>query len=190
MAKNNQRDPNLRAATVARVNQLAKTGLTKAAAFERISAETGRAKDAVQMLYYRAVRAAKAARKSGVRAVAPVLAQAPAIKAAPRSFTKPAPKATSKVPVPIPIPIPMMGALAAAPKPAVVAARPAKRRRSSRSARPRPVATAVDFPVLLNGIAVAINNLLKHVEKTAEENKTLKQQAERLKAITSLIRGR
>ena len=31
VAKNNQRDPNLRAATVARVNQLVKGGLTKAA---------------------------------------------------------------------------------------------------------------------------------------------------------------
>ena len=59
MAKNNQRDPNLRATTVARVNQLVKTGLTKAGAFEKISEETGRAKDAVQMLYYRAVRAEK-----------------------------------------------------------------------------------------------------------------------------------
>ena len=36
MAKNNQRDPNLRAATVARVNQLVKGGLSKAAAFDKI----------------------------------------------------------------------------------------------------------------------------------------------------------
>ena len=46
------------------------------------------------------------------------------------------------------------------------------------------------FTLLLNGIAAAINNLLKHVEKTVEENKTLKEQAQRLQAITSLIRGR
>ena len=36
--------------------------------------------------------------------------------------------------------------------------------------------------MLLNGIAAAINALLKHVEKTVEENKTLKGQAQRLKA--------
>ena len=59
MAKTKRRDPNLRAATVARVNQLLKTGLSKAAAFEKISTETGRAKDAVQMLYYRAIRQQK-----------------------------------------------------------------------------------------------------------------------------------
>ena len=43
---------------------------------------------------------------------------------------------------------------------------------------------------LLNGIAAAINALLQHVEKTVEENETLKEQADRLKAITSLVRGR
>jgi len=59
VAKTKQRDPNLRAATVARVDQLVQTGLSKAAAFEKISKETGRAKDAVQMLYYRAIRANK-----------------------------------------------------------------------------------------------------------------------------------
>ena len=75
MAKNNQRDPNLRAKTVARVNQLVKGGLTKAGAFERISAETGRAKDAVQMLYYRAIRAAKGKSKSAAKA--PVVAGKP-----------------------------------------------------------------------------------------------------------------
>ena len=64
MAKNNQRDPSLRLKTVARVNQLVKTGLSKAGAFEKISAETGRAKDAVQMLYYRAMRAAKSTKSA------------------------------------------------------------------------------------------------------------------------------
>jgi hypothetical protein len=71
VAKNNQRDPNLRAATVARVNQLVKSGLTKAAAFEKISSETGRAKDAVQMLYYRAIRASKGGARKGRAAKAP-----------------------------------------------------------------------------------------------------------------------
>lgn len=142
MAKNNQRDPNLRAATVARVNQLVKGGMTKAAAFVKISAETGRAKDAVQMLYYRAVRAAR----KGAKPVA------------------------QKAPV-------------------AAAARPRSRRRPSRSSR----ATATspgELPAVLSGIAAAINALLKHVEKTVEENKTLREQAKRLQAITSLIRGR
>lgn len=162
MAKNNQRDPNLRAATVARVNQLLKDGLTKAGAFEKISAETGRAKDAVQMLYYRAMRAAK-----------------PAPKAAPKAAAKAA-------------------AVAAAQKAAAAPKRVSRRRRSrkaSRSAaRPRPqgqnAAVGNDFPALLAGIASAMNALLKHVEKTVAENTTLREQAQRLKAITSLIRGR
>lgn len=161
MAKNNQRDPNLRAATVARVNQLVKGGLTKAGAFEKISAETGRAKDAVQMLYYRAIRASKGGSKASAKPVA---------GAKPAPAAKPAPRA-------------------AAP-----AAQPASRSRSRRAARPasRPqgVAASVDLPGLLNGIAAAINNLLKHVEKTVEENKTLKEQSRRLHAITSLIRGK
>lgn len=162
MAKNNQRDPNLRAATVARVNQLVKGGISKAAAFEKISAETGRAKDAVQMLYYRAIRAAKAGSKG-------------AAKAAPRAVA-----AKSAAPV------------AAAKTPAAPAARVGAARRPSRSAAPRTrsVIESGDFPALLDGIAAAINNLLKHVEKTVEENKTLKEQAQRLQAITSLIRGR
>ena len=161
MAKNNQRDPNLRAATVARVNQLVKGGLTKAGAFEKISAETGRAKDAVQMLYYRAIRASKGGSKASGKPVA---------GAKPAPAAKPAPRA-------------------AAP-----AAQPASRSRSRKAARPasRPqgVAASVDLPGLLNGIAAAINNLLKHVEKTVEENKTLKEQSRRLHAITSLIRGK
>jgi hypothetical protein len=160
VAKNNQRDPNLRAATVARVNQLVKGGLTKASAFEKISAETGRAKDAVQMLYYRAIRATK----GGSKAAAKPLAVARPVAA------KVAPKAAAPV------------------------TKPSARRRSRKAARPasRPqgVAQTGDFPALLNGIASAINALLKHVEKTVEENKTLKEQAQRLHAITSLIRGR
>ncbi len=152
MAKNNQRDPNLRATTVARVNQLVKGGLTKAGAFEKISAETGRAKDAVQMLYYRAIRAAKGGSKALARSAA------------------------------------------AAPKPAAPAAKPASRRRSRKvvrpAARPQGVAQSGDFPALLNGIASASNALLKHVEKTVQENKTLKEQSKRLHAITSLIRGK
>ena len=166
MAKNNQRDPNLRAATVARVNQLVKGGLTKASAFEKISSETGRAKDAVQMLYYRAIRAAKGGSKSAVKG-------ASAAKSA--RTTKPV-------------------AAKPAPQAAAPAPKPASRRRSRKTARPasRPqgAAAAVDLPALLNGIAAAINNLLKHVEKTVEENKTLKEQSKRLHAITSLIRGR
>jgi hypothetical protein len=54
--KNTKRDPNLRAVTVARVAELVKQGLAKSQAFDRIAAETGRARDAVQMLYYRAMR--------------------------------------------------------------------------------------------------------------------------------------
>lgn len=143
MAKNNQRDPNLRAATVARVNQLVKGGLSKAGAFEKISGETGRAKDAVQMLYYRAIRAAKTGAKAG---------------------TKPAGKP---------------------------AARTAASKRPGASARPASRSIAAgELPALLNAIATAINNLLKHMEKTVEENRTLKEQAKRLHAITSLIRGR
>ena len=160
MAKNNQRDPNLRAATVARVNQLVKGGLTKAGAFEKISAETGRAKDAVQMLYYRAIRASKGASKGASKAAA-----RPAAAAKPAAAT-PAPKAAAAV------------------------AKPASRRRSRKASRPQGAVAAVDLPALLNGIAAAINNLLKHVEKTVEENKTLKEQSKRLHAITSLIRGR
>ena len=145
MAKNNQRDPNLRATTVARVNQLVKGGLSKAGAFEKISSETGRAKDAVQMLYYRAIRAAKSGSKAGAR---------------------PAAKPSAKT---------------AARKRSGAAARPAS--------RPQGIA-AGELPALLNGIATAINNLLKHMEKTVEENRILKEQAKRLHAITSLIRGR
>ncbi len=145
MAKNNQRDPNLRATTVARVNQLVKGGLSKAGAFEKISSETGRAKDAVQMLYYRAIRAAKGGSKAGAR---------PAAKPSART---------------------------AARKRSGAAARPAS--------RPQGIA-AGELPALLSGIATAINNLLKHMEKTVEENRTLKEQAKRLHAITSLIRGR
>lgn len=163
MAKNNQRDPNLRAATVARVNELVKGGYTKAGAFEKISAETGRAKDAVQMLYYRAIRAAKApkAGKASVKTAAP---KATAPKAA-------APKA-------------------AAPKAAAPAAKPAARR-GRRPGRPATSALSTnDFPALLNGIANAINELLKHVEKTVEENKTLREQSQRLATIANLVRGR
>ena len=140
MAKNNERDPNLRAKTVARVNQLLKSGLSKAGAFDKISAETGRAKDAVQMLYYRAMRAAKAAPKTA----AP---KAPAVKAAP--------KVAQKAATPAPGPAPTA---AVAPK-----AKPARRRRrSARKAAPRavPVAQTGEFPSLLNGIASAINALL------------------------------
>lgn len=155
MAKNNQRDPNLRAATVARVNQLAKGGMSKAAAFEKISAETGRAKDAVQMLYYRAIRAAKAG-----KGPKPTATKAPAVKAA-----------AARTPV------------ASSPAPA----RKAKR-------RPAPKASAgarsADFLTVLKGVENAINNLLIHFEKTVAENETLKEQAKRLQAITSLIRGR
>ncbi len=152
MAKNKERDPNLRAATVARVNQLLKTGLTKAGSFEKISAETGRAKDAVQMLYYRAIRASKGGPKKAAR------------KAVPK---------------------------AAAPQ-AAVKAKPRRRRRATRKAAPRAVSVAQsgEFPSLLNGIASAINALLKHVEKTVDENKTLRTQAQRLQAIASLLRGR
>jgi hypothetical protein len=149
VAKTNPRDPNLRAATVARVNQLVKGGMTKAGAFEKISAETGRAKDAVQMLYYRAIRA------------------------------------TGK-------PGPAKSSVAAAPK--AVAAAPGRRRgRRPGSRNVQPAASQSgggDFPKLLNGVASAINNLLKHFEKTVEENETLKAQAQRLDAITSLLRGR
>jgi hypothetical protein len=134
VAKNNQRDPNLRAATVARVNQLAKGGLTKAAAFEKISAETGRAKDAVQMLYYRAIRASKGGARAGKATKAP--ARGRASKAASRSG-----------------------------------------------------APSGNLPALLNGIAYAINELIKHFEKTTEENRILKEQTKRLHAITSLVRG-
>ncbi len=187
MAKNNQRDPNLRAATVARVNQLGKAGLSKAAAFERISAETGRAKDAVQMLYYRAIRAAKAAGKP----VAKVAAKAAPMPVAPKATpAKAAGKAVAK-PVPAPVAVAAKAvAPVAAAAPKAASRRSSRKGRSSRNAGPRPVALTGDFPSLLDGIAAAINNLLKHVEKTVEENKTLKEQAERLKAITSLIRGR
>ena len=166
MAKNNQRDPNLRAATVARVNQLVKGGLSKAAAFDKISAETGRAKDAVQMLYYRAIRAAKAGSKG-------------AAKAGSKGAAKAAPKAIAAKPA------------APVAAPAAPAAKVGGRRPSRKAApRTRSVIEGGDFPALLDGIAAAINNLLKHVEKTVEENKTLKEQAQRLQAITSLIRGR
>jgi len=154
VAKNNQRDPNLRAATVARVNQLVKTGLTKAGAFEKISDETGRAKDAVQMLYYRAVRAEKGgSRKPGK--------SAPGSAAARKSAASPAGGA---------------------------------RKGSRKSARSRKGGQASpygsEFPALLNGIAAAINELLKHVEKTVEENRTLKLQSERFKAIKNLVSAR
>ena len=160
VAKNNQRDPNLRAATVARVNQLAKGGMSKAAAFEKISAETGRAKDAVQMLYYRAIRAAKAGKSPKATA-----AKAPAVKAA----VKAAPKA-----------------------PAASAPAPAPARKSRRRSAPKASAGArsADFLTVLKGVENAINNLLIHFEKTVAENETLKEQAKRLQAITSLIRGR
>lgn len=157
MAKNNQRDPNLRAATVARVHELVKGGYTKAGAFEKISSETGRAKDAVQMLYYRAIRAAKApkAGKAPVKAAAPRAAAPKAAASAPKSAAKPA------------------------------------GRRGRRTGRPAPSAlSANDFPALLNGIANAINELLKHVEKTVEENKALREQSQRLATIANLVRGR
>jgi hypothetical protein len=167
VANKNQRDPNLRAATVARVNELVKGGLTKAGAFEKISTETGRAKDAVQMLYYRAMRAAKAGSKK------------PAAKTARRAR---AGAAAAKARTPV------------ATRKAASRSRRRSRPASRRAARPRPqgqsTALGSDFPVLLSGIASAINALLKHVEKTVEENKTLREQGERLKAITSLIRGR
>lgn len=142
MAKNNQRDPNLRATTVARVKQLVKGGMTKAAAFVKISAETGRAKDAVQMLYYRAIRAAQKGGKS----------QAP----------------TAAVAAPV---------------------KTRSRRRPARAGRAKATPSG-ELPSVLNGIAAAINALLKHVEKTEQENKSLREQARRLQAITSLVRGR
>lgn len=149
MAKKNERDPNLRAATVARVEQLVKGGLTKAAAFEKIGAETGRAKDAVQMLYYRAIRAAKGGAKSAARKTA---------KKAARGKVKVA-----------------------------RSVKPVRRRRARAAGRPA-VAQQGAFPALLNGIANSINALLQHVEKTVEENKTLRAQAARLQAISSLLR--
>ncbi len=154
MAKNNQRDPNLRAATVVRVNQLVKGGLSKAAAFEKISAETGRAKDAVQMLYYRAIRAAKGGKKA-------TGAQVPAGKPA--------------------------GKTPAASAPAQAPARKARRRAAPKASTG---ARSADFLTVLKGVENAINNLLIHFEKTVAENETLKEQAKRLQAITSLIRGR
>jgi len=192
VAKNNQRDPNLRAATVARVNQLGKAGLSKAAAFERISAETGRAKDAVQMLYYRAIRAAKAAAKSGKPAAKPMaeapMAQKPVAQTPVARKTRPARRAVKKA---VSAPAPVAPAKVAAPVGTVAPAAPkAASRRPSRGARPRRVVHTGDFPSLLDGLTSAINNLIKHVEKTVEENATLKERAERLKAITSLIRGR
>jgi len=156
VAKNNQRDPNLRATTVARVNQLVKGGLSKAAAFEKISAETGRAKDAVQMLYYRAIRAAK-----GGKSPKATGAQAPAGKAA------------AKTPI--------------ASAPAQAPARKARRRSAPKASTG---ARSADFLTVLKGVENAINNLLIHFEKTVAENETLKEQAKRLQAITSLIRGR
>ncbi len=161
MAKNNQRDPNLRAATVARVNQLVKSGISKASAFEKISAETGRAKDAVQMLYYRAIRAAKASKGPKASSGARVTAAKAAPKAQPASAPAPAP----------------------APAPARKAARRA-------APRARAGARSADFLTVLKGVENAINNLLIHFEKTVAENETLKGQAKRLQAITSLIRGR
>ncbi len=156
MAKNNQRDPNLRATTVARVNQLVKGGLSKAAAFEKISAETGRAKDAVQMLYYRAIRAAKAGK---------------------------GPKATGAK---------VKATKVAATTPATSAPAPAPARKARRRSAPKASAGArsTDFLTVLKGVENAINNLLIHFEKTVAENETLKEQAKRLQAITSLIRGR
>lgn len=153
MAKNNQRDPNLRATTVARVNQLVKTGLSKAAAFEKISAETGRAKDAVQMLYYRAIRANKGAKAPKAQKAAA------AVKAAPQAA---APASTRK----------------------------ASSRRSSTKGKAKATPRSTDFLTVLKGVENAINNLLIHFEKTVAENETLKEQAKRLQAITSLIRGR
>ena len=175
MAKNNQRDPNLRAATVARVNELVKSGFTKAGAFEKISVETGRAKDAVQMLYYRAIRASKSpkAGKASVKAAAPKAA-APVVKSVASKAAAPKPAAPK----------------AAAPVAAAPAAKPAVRR-GRRPGRPAQSALASnDFPALLNGIANAINELLKHVEKTVEENKTLREQSQRLATIANLVRGR
>jgi hypothetical protein len=154
VAKNNQRDPNLRAATVARVDQLFKGGMSKAAAFAKISAETGRAKDAVQMLYYRAIRAAKASKgpkaKGGTAKAAP---------AAPKTPATPAP----------------------------AAARKAKRRPAR---KPAAGVRSTDFLSVLKGVENAINSLLIYFEKTMAENETLKVQAKRLQAITSLVRGR
>jgi hypothetical protein len=133
VAKPKKRDPNLRAATVARVDQLVKTGLSKAAAFEKISAETGRAKDAVQMLYYRAMRQSKGGASKS----------------------------------------------------------PAKggRRRGRRPAGASSVVSG-DLPRLLQNVSNAMNALIIHFEKTVEENQTLKAQAQRLDAISSLLRGR
>ena len=118
MAKNNQRDPNLRAVTVARVNQLVKAGLTKAGAFEKISAETGRAKDAVQMLYYRAIRASKggskAAGKPAAGKTAPQAA-ASASKPASRRSRKTARPATRPQGVAAPVDLPgLLSGIAAA----------------------------------------------------------------------------
>lgn len=118
MAKNNQRDPNLRAVTVARVNQLVKGGLTKAGAFEKISAETGRAKDAVQMLYYRAIRASKggskAAGKPAAGKTAPQAA-ASASKPASRRSRKTARPATRPQGVAAPVDLPgLLSGIAAA----------------------------------------------------------------------------
>lgn len=165
MAKNNQRDPNLRAATVARVNQLVKGGLSKAAAFEKISAETGRAKDAVQMLYYRAIRAAKTGKSPKATPARASAGKAAAVKAA------------AKTPA------------ASAPAPAQA---PAPARKARRRSAPKASAGArsADFLTVLKGVENAINNLLIHFEKTVAENETLKEQAKRLQAITSLIRGR
>ena len=187
MAKNNQRDPNLRTATVARVNQLVKGGLTKAGAFEKISAETGRTKDAVQMLYYRAVRAGQ----KGTQAppASPASRTAPRRTASRRSRSRRRKVMAQAAKPTAPVVAPKAGSVPAS-RPA-----PARRRRSRRAARrssagSRGVAQSGEFPGLLNGIASAINALLKHVEKTVQENKTLKQQSQRLQAITSLIRGR
>ena len=81
-------------------------------------------------------------------------------------------------------------AVPAPARPAAPAAKPVSSKRSRKAARSQGAVAPTELPALLAGIAAAINNLLKHVEKTVEENKTLKEQAQRLSAITSLIRGR
>lgn len=158
--KSAKRDPNLRAATVARVNDLLKQGLTKSGAFDRIAAESGRAKDAVQMLYYRGVRDLK---KSGKASAAP--------KAAPKPVAKPA-----------------VAAKPAAAKKAV-AAKPAKKA-VKRSAPAAAKATGSDLPRLMGAVASAINGLLAHVEKTVKENGMLREQAQRFAAVANLVRGK
>jgi hypothetical protein len=77
-----------------------------------------------------------------------------------------------------------------APKVGRTRRRGAGRARGAAKSAPSASPKGAEFTKLLQGLANSINAILAHVERTVSENAALKDQAKRLEAIASLVRGK